>query len=86
MKKSIVAQSATTSSAKEKKTSGQRGEPPQATELHPSKVVLSIKWDWRGVVLYELLPENRTISFDTCYSQLDNWKLNIVIREKPNAE
>ena len=42
--------------------------------LHPKKVTLCIWWDWKGVLYYELLPENQTINFNKYCSQLDQLK------------
>ena len=39
--------------------------------LHPKKVMLCIWWDWKGVLYYELLLENRTVNSNKYYSQLD---------------
>lgn len=47
-------------------------------ELYPSIVMLSIWWDWKGIVLYELFPRDRINNLDC--TQLD--KVNIAIREK----
>ena len=59
------------------------GEPPATTPkdgLHPNKVMLSIWWDWKGVVYYELLPPNQTINSDVYCRQLD--KLKRALAEK----
>ena len=45
---------------------GKRNEPPPTTTkagLHPKKMMLCIWWDWKGVLYYELIPENQTIKF-----------------------
>lgn len=42
--------------------------------------MLSIWWDWNGVVYFELLPRNVTINSDVYCQQLD--KLNKAIAEK----
>ena len=42
--------------------------------LHPKKVMLCIWWDWKGVLYYELLPENQTINSNKYCSQLDQLK------------
>ena len=42
--------------------------------LHPKKVMLCIWWDWRGVLYYELLPENQVINSNKYCSQLDQLK------------
>ena len=44
--------------------------------LHPKKVLLSIWWDWKGVVYYELLPQGETINSNK-YNQLDQLKAAI---------
>ena len=36
--------------------------------------MLCIWWDWKGVLYYELLPENQTINSNMYYSQLDQLK------------
>jgi len=48
--------------------------------LHPNKIMLSIWWDWKGVVFYELLPKNKMINLDVYCGQLD--KLNAAIHKK----
>ncbi|XP_050459528.1 histone-lysine N-methyltransferase SETMAR-like [Cataglyphis hispanica] len=45
--------------------------------LHPKKVLLSIWWDWKGVVYYELLPQGETINADKYCNQLDQLKAAI---------
>ena len=60
-----------------KRSWGKRNEPPPTTPkagLHPKKVMLSIWWDWKGVLYYELLPENHTINSNKYCSQLDQLK------------
>ena len=42
--------------------------------------MLSVWWDWKGVVFFELLPRNQTINSDVDCRQLD--KLNAVVKEK----
>ena len=56
---------------------GKRNEPPPTTPkagLRQKKVMLCIRWDWKGVLYYELLPESQTINSDKYYSQLDQLK------------
>ena len=58
-------------------------EPPQTTskaELHEKKIMLSVWWDWKGVVFFELLSRNQTISSDVYCRQLN--KLNAAVKEK----
>ena len=42
--------------------------------LHPKKVKLCRWWDWKGVLYYELLPENQTTNFNKYCSQWDQLK------------
>ena len=56
---------------------GKQNDPPPTTpkaDLHPKKVMLCIWWDWKGVLYYELLPENQTINSNKYCSQLDQLK------------
>ena len=48
-------------------------------DLH-KKITLSICWDYKGVVYFELLPNNRMINSDVYYQQLV--KLEEAIRKK----
>ena len=60
-----------------KRLGGKCSEPPPPTPktgLHPKKVVLYIWWDWKGVLYYELLPENQMINSNKYCSQLDQLK------------
>jgi len=44
---------------------GKRYELPLTTPkagLHPKKVMLCVWWDWKGILYYELLPNNETIN------------------------
>lgn len=66
-----------------KRSWGKRDEPPLTTPkagLHPRKVMLCVWWDWRGILYYELLPNNQSINSDKYCSQLD--ELNTAIQEK----
>ena len=49
-------------------------QPHQKAGLHPKKVMLCIWCDWKGVLYYELLPENETINSNKYCSQLDQLK------------
>ena len=44
------------------------------------KILLSIWWDWKGPVYFELLPRNQTINSEVYCRQLD--KLNAEVKEK----
>lgn len=66
-----------------KRSWSKHDEPPQTTskaDIHQKKMLLSIWWDWKGVVYFELLPRNQTINSDVYCHQLD--KLNAAIAEK----
>ena len=41
---------------------------------------MSVWWDWKGVIFFELLPRNQTINSDVYYRQLN--KLNAAVKEK----
>jgi len=67
-----------------KRSRGKRNESPLATPkagLHPKMVMLCIWWDWKGILYYELLPNNETINSEKYCSQLD--ELKIAIEQKP---
>ena len=56
--------------------------PPQTTpkaESHQKKIMMSIWWDWKGEVFFELLPRNQTINSDVYCRQLN--KLNAAVKE-----
>ena len=56
---------------------GKGNEPPPTTPkvgLHPKKVMLCRWWDWKGVLYYELLPENQMINSHKYRSRLDQLK------------
>ena len=48
--------------------------------LHPNKVLLSIWWDWQGILYFELLPSNTTVNSDAYCDQLE--KLKTAVQEK----
>jgi histone-lysine N-methyltransferase SETMAR len=51
----------------QKRSWGRQGERPLSTpkaELHQRKVMLSIWWDWKKILYYDLLPRNQTINSD----------------------
>ena len=61
----------------QKRSWGKRNEPPPTKPkagLHPKKLMLCIWWDWKGVLYYELLPENQTIDSNKYCSWLDQLK------------
>ena len=51
--------------------------------LHPKKVLLSVWWDIRGVIFFELLPRNETINADKYCEQL--LRLRSALAEKRPA-
>lgn len=60
-----------------------RDEPAQSiskAEIHQKKVMLSVWWDFKGIVYFELLPRNQTINSERYCNQLD--KLNDSIQQK----
>ena len=69
--------------AEQKRSWGKRNEPYLATPkagLHLKKVMLCVWWDWKGILYYELLPNNETINSEKYCSQLD--KLKTAIEQK----
>jgi histone-lysine N-methyltransferase SETMAR len=50
-------------------------EPEPKNDLHPKKVMLSIWWDFQGVIYYELLPPNTTVDSKLYCTQLENLKV-----------
>ena len=43
-------------------------------ELHPKKVMLSVWWDFKGVLYWELLPTNTTVTAEVYIAQLEKLK------------
>lgn len=63
-----------------KRSWGKANETPLTTpkaDLHPRKVLLSVWWDFKGIVHYELLPRNQTINSEKYSSQLADLKAAI---------
>ena len=68
---------------KRKRTLFRQGESGQSTakaDIHEKKVMLSVRWDWKGIVFFELLPNNQTINTGVYCRQLD--KLDAAIKQK----
>lgn len=68
---------------KRKRSWSKKDEKAQSTskaEIHQKKVMLSVWWDYKGIVYYELLPSNTTINSDVYCQQMD--KLNASLQEK----
>jgi [histone H3]-lysine36 N-dimethyltransferase SETMAR len=49
-------------------------EPEPKGDLHPKKVMLSIWWDFQGIIYFELLPPNTTVDSKLYCKQLQNLK------------
>lgn len=49
-------------------------------ELHPRKIMLSVFWDSKGIVLFELLPRNTTITSAYYCQQLDRLQQKLAER------
>ena len=49
-------------------------EPAPRNGLHPKKVMLSICWEFQGIIQYELLPRNAMINAKLYWQQLGNLK------------
>ena len=49
-------------------------------EVQPMKMVLCIRWDWKGILYYELLLKNQTINSNKYCSQLN--QLKVALDEK----
>ena len=73
---------------KRKRSWGYPSEPPKAVPkagLHPKKVLLSIWWDWKVILYFELLPSNTIVNSDVYCHQLE--KLKTAVQEKrPSLE
>ena len=66
-----------------KRSWSKRDEPAQSTskaDIHQKKVMLSVWWDFKGIVYFELLPRNETINSNVYCRQL--MKLDKEIKEK----
>ena len=60
-----------------------RNEPAQSTsraDIHQKKVMLSVWWNFKGIVYFELLPRNQTINSNVYCRQL--MKLDNEMKEK----
>ena len=65
---------------------GERPTPEPKAPLHGKKVLLSVFWDHEGVLLFELLPENTTVTAEYYCGQLQRLK-NVVeaTRSRPGG-
>jgi histone-lysine N-methyltransferase SETMAR len=50
---------------------GQTGVATPKNDLHPKMIMLSVWWGVRGIIHWELLPTDCTITADLCCEQLD---------------
>jgi histone-lysine N-methyltransferase SETMAR len=50
---------------------GQKPEPDPEGDLHPKKQMLSVWWDFQGIIHWELLPRNTTVSAELYCEQLE---------------
>ena len=67
----------------QKRSWSKRDEPAQSTskaDIHQKKVILSVWWDFKGIVNFELLPRNQTINSNVYCRWL--LKLNKEMKEK----
>jgi [histone H3]-lysine36 N-dimethyltransferase SETMAR len=48
--------------------------------LHPKKVLLCVWWDMDGLIYYELLNQNQTITADVYCQQLDKLRLSLATK------
>lgn len=65
---------------KRKRSWQKRNEPRKTTpkrDIHSKKVMLSIWWDWKGVLYYELIPQGQAINSLKYCSQLEQLKAAI---------
>ena len=64
----------------QKRLWGKQNEQPTTTlkaSLQPKKVILCVRWDWKGVLYYELLLENQMINSNKYCSQLVQLKQHL---------
>ena len=60
--------------------SDKQPEPEPKTDLHPKKVMLSVWWDFQGVIHFELLPPNTSIDATLYCSQLERLQVALLIK------
>lgn len=61
----------------------QRPSPTAKRDLHSRKIMLSVWWDSKGILYFELLPQNTTVTAELYCQQLD--RLQAAIQEKRNV-
>lgn len=58
-------------------TLGQKPIPTSKAGLHPRRIMMSVWWDYRGVIYYELLPQNEMITGNIYCHQLERLKAEL---------
>lgn len=61
-------------------------DPPQTTSkpgIHQKKIMLSVWWDFKGVVFFELLPRNQTINSEVYCRQLNSLN-EAIVKKRPD--
>ena len=61
---------------------GQKPEPTPKGDLHPKKQMLSVWWDFQGIIHWELLPENTTVNAELYCAQLERLR-QALIKKRP---
>lgn len=61
---------------------GEKPEPESKGELHPKKQMVSVFWDFKGVIFFELLPSNTTVTADLYCAQLQKLRAALQ-KERP---
>ena len=60
-----------------------QGTPQTKQDLHPRKSMISVWWDWKGVIYYELLERKETVHAEIYVQQM--LRLHTAIQEKRNV-
>jgi histone-lysine N-methyltransferase SETMAR len=63
----------------------QQPEPEPKPELHQKKVMLSVWWDVKGVIYFELLPPNTTVDATLYCTQMDRLQAALT-KERPKRD
>ena len=74
---------------KRKKSWGSPSDPPHVTpktDLHQEKVMLSIWWDWKGILYFKPFPPSRKMKSYVYHEQLDKLKKEIEKKKKKRPE
>lgn len=62
---------------------GQKPLPDVKSEVHPRKIMLCIWWDMKGVICFELMDINQTITAEV-YSQQLRWLQDVLYEKRPD--